>query len=250
MAKFCGKCGTKLDEKTGLCPKCEKENIAQENVEQKNVVLNRKQRRKEKRKERKNLKKERRIHWSVWKKIRRFLVKLVGYILGLGILILGVIGILTYYKLINVPFISDWINQYVIKKQIYVESVEREVPETDIVNMMLAKFDQVVKDNDIEAQAKKLNHTLDDAVIIASLIEGEVKYAPERTLVSSVIYNRLAKNMKLQLDDSVIYSMGKRATRVLYSDLKNNDKHNTYVVDGLPVGPINSPSEDLSLIHI
>lgn len=45
MAKFCGKCGTKLDEKTGLCPKCEKENIAQENVKQKNVVLNRKQRR-------------------------------------------------------------------------------------------------------------------------------------------------------------------------------------------------------------
>lgn len=57
MAKFCGKCGTKLDEKTGLCPKCEKENIAQENVKQKNVVLNRKQRRKEKRKERKKLKK-------------------------------------------------------------------------------------------------------------------------------------------------------------------------------------------------
>ena len=123
-------------------------------------------------------------------------------------------------------------------------SIEENMGATDIVNMMLAKFDQVVKDNDIEAQAKKLNHTLDDAVIIASLIEGEVKYAPERTLVSSVIYNRLAKNMKLQLDDSVIYSMGKRATRVLYSDLKNNDKHNTYVVDGLPVGPINSPSED------
>lgn len=123
-------------------------------------------------------------------------------------------------------------------------SIEENMSATDIVNMMLAKFDQVVKDNDIEAQAKKLNHTLDDAVIIASLIEGEVKYAPERTLVSSVIYNRLAKNMKLQLDDSVIYSMGKRATRVLYSDLKNNDKHNTYVVDGLPVGSINSPSED------
>ena len=66
-------------------------------------------------------------------------------------------------------------------------SIEENMSATDIVNMMLAKFDQVVKDNDIEAQAKKLNHTLDDAVIIASLIEGEVKYAPERTLVSSVI---------------------------------------------------------------
>ena len=55
-------------------------------------------------------------------------------------------------------------------------SIEENMSATDIVNMMLAKFDQVVKDNDIEAQAKKLNHTLDDAVIIASLIEGEVKY--------------------------------------------------------------------------
>lgn len=114
----------------------------------------------------------------------------------------------------------------------------------DIVNMMLAKFDDVIKTNDIEAKAEKLNHTLDDAVIIASLIEGEVKYAPERTTVASVIYNRLAKNMRLQLDDSVIYSMGKRTTRVMYSDLENNDKHNTYVVNGLPVGPINSPGED------
>ncbi len=152
MAKFCGKCGTKLDEKTGLCPKCEKENIAQENVKQKNVVLNRKQRRKEKRKERKNLKKERRTHWSVCKKIRRFLIKLVGYILGLGILILGVIGILTYCKSINVPFISDWINQYVIKKQVYVESVDREVPETDIGNMILYQSSAeniVVEDGEI-----------------------------------------------------------------------------------------------------
>ena len=40
----------------------------------------------------------------------------------------------------------------------------------DIVNMMLAKFDDVIKTNDIEAKAEKLNHTLDDAVIIASLI--------------------------------------------------------------------------------
>lgn len=131
MAKFCGKCGTKLDEKTGLCPKCEKENIAQENVKQKNVVLNRKQRRKEKRKERKNLKKERRTHWSVCKKIRRFLIKLVGYILGLGILILGVIGILTYCKSINVPFISDWINQYVIKNRY-------------MLNLLIGKFQKQI----------------------------------------------------------------------------------------------------------
>lgn len=123
-------------------------------------------------------------------------------------------------------------------------SIEKGMTAEEIVNMMLAQFDKVVKNNGIEEKAKKLNLTLDDAVIIASLIEGEVKYPAERATVSSVIHNRLAKNMKLQLDDSVIYSLGKRVTRVYYKDLENTDKHNTYVVTGLPIGPINSPRED------
>ncbi len=110
-----------------------------------------------------------------------------------------------------------------------------------IVNSMLSQFEKVIKENQIKERAEKLGLTLDDAVIIASLIEAEVKYEPERALVSSVIHNRLEQNIKLQIDASVIYSLGKRVTRVFYSDLETADPHNTYYVDGLPSGPIGAP---------
>lgn len=110
-----------------------------------------------------------------------------------------------------------------------------------IVDMMLNQFDIVCTDNDIYKKAENAGKSLDDIVIIASLIESEVKREAERPLVSSVIYNRLKDGIKLQIDASVIYSMGERATRVYYSDLEREDGHNTYYVDGLPVGPICSP---------
>ena len=111
----------------------------------------------------------------------------------------------------------------------------------DIVDIMLGQFDKVCNENDIYGKAEKSGRSLDDIVIIASLVESEVKVEDERTLVSSVIYNRLDENMKLQIDASVIYSMGERVSRVYYSDLENENEHNTYYVTGLPVGPICSP---------
>ncbi len=110
-----------------------------------------------------------------------------------------------------------------------------------IVDSMLSQFEKVIKENQIKEKAEKLGYTLDDAVIIASLIEAEVKYEPERALVSSVIHNRLSQDIKLQIDASVIYSLGKRVTRVFYADLETADPHNTYYVNGLPSGPIGAP---------
>lgn len=111
----------------------------------------------------------------------------------------------------------------------------------DIVDTMLAQFDKVCTENDLYSKAEKAGKSLDDIVIIASLIESEVKVEDERPLVSSVIYNRLDQNMKLQIDASVIYSLGERVSRVYYSDLETENEHNTYYVTGLPVGPICSP---------
>ncbi len=111
----------------------------------------------------------------------------------------------------------------------------------DIVDTMLKQFDKVCSENGIYDLAEKNNMSLDDVVIIASLIESEVKVEDERDLISSVIYNRLNQNVKLQIDASVIYSLGERVTRVYYSDLETENEHNTYYVDGLPIGPICSP---------
>jgi UPF0755 protein len=50
--------------------------------------------------------------------------------------------------------------------------------------------------------------------------------------------------MKLQLDASVLYALGERKGRVLYSDLEVEEGHNTYYVKGLPIGPIGNPSKE------
>lgn len=113
----------------------------------------------------------------------------------------------------------------------------------EIINKLLSRFDEVFN-ADMRAQARDMGYSIDDIVIIASIIEGEVRYAPERPTVSAVIYNRLEKGMKLQMDATVLYALGEKKDRVLYSDLEIEDEHNTYYVSGLPIGPIGNPGLD------
>lgn len=111
----------------------------------------------------------------------------------------------------------------------------------DIVNIMLNQFDKVCSSEGIYDKAEKSGKTIDELVITGSLIESEVKVEDERPLVASVINNRIVQDMKLQIDASVIYSLGERVSRVYYKDLEKADNHNTYYVKGLPEGPICSP---------
>jgi len=83
-------------------------------------------------------------------------------------------------------------------------------------------------------------------LICASLIERETYQPEERALVASVIYNRMHKGMRLQVDATVVYALNDPyrdyATQpLLYTDLETVSPYNTYQVDGLPAGPICSP---------
>lgn len=83
----------------------------------------------------------------------------------------------------------------------------------------------------------------DEALIIASLIEKETAIAAERPKVAAVILNRLQKKMRLQIDPTVIYGLGKNYTGKLRgSDLKFPSPYNTYLNHGLPPTPIAMPS--------
>jgi len=82
---------------------------------------------------------------------------------------------------------------------------------------------------------------LNQIITIASLIQAEGQVAREFPLISSVIYNRLEINMKLQIDATIQYILPERKARLLYSDLKVDSLYNTYLNYGLPPGPINSP---------
>lgn len=86
-----------------------------------------------------------------------------------------------------------------------------------------------------------------ELLILASIVEKEAMIAKEKPIIAGVYINRLKKNMKLQADPTSIYAitMGQyRLDRPLVrSDLKLNSPYNTYMVYGLPPGPISCPGE-------
>jgi UPF0755 protein len=76
-------------------------------------------------------------------------------------------------------------------------------------------------------------------IIIASLIESEVRIPEERALASSVIRNRIAQNMRLEIDATVLYALGTRSPALFNGEIES--PYNTYLVDGLPPTPIAAP---------
>ncbi len=86
------------------------------------------------------------------------------------------------------------------------------------------------------------NYSEKDLFIIGSIIEKEGYDDLDKSLISSVIFNRLKKNMKLQIDATVLYAItdGKYdlKRKLNYGDLKFKHSYNTYLNKGLPPGPI------------
>ena len=116
-----------------------------------------------------------------------------------------------------------------------------------IIKIFEDNFYQKIND-DLKKQLEKKGLSLDEALIIASLIEREAKFADDRPLVASVILNRLNEKMKLDIDATIQYALGyqveektwwkKNLTR---QDLEINSPYNTYKFEGLPPTPICNP---------
>ena len=80
------------------------------------------------------------------------------------------------------------------------------------------------------------------ALVMASLIEAEASVPSERQIIASVLVNRLRQKMRLQVDPTVMYAVGKRFGSTLSkTDLKDPSPYNTYRHAGLPPTPIDMP---------
>ncbi len=82
-----------------------------------------------------------------------------------------------------------------------------------------------------------------EIIILASLIEKEAKIDSERSLIASVYMNRLAADMPLQCDATILYALGGHREKVYFRDLEVASPYNTYMHKGLPPGPICSPGK-------
>jgi UPF0755 protein len=92
-----------------------------------------------------------------------------------------------------------------------------------------------------EARAQQLGMTIHEIVTLASIIEKEAGQDIERPIISSVFHNRLKKSMRLESDPTVIYGMKDFNGDITKKDLTEHTPYNTYVISGLPPGPIANP---------
>ncbi|HPX70731.1 MAG TPA: endolytic transglycosylase MltG [Bacillota bacterium] len=109
----------------------------------------------------------------------------------------------------------------------------------EVIDKMLARFDELYT-GDIRAKAEALGLSMREVCTIASLIERECRVDEERPLVSSVIFNRLNISMKLQFCSTVQYAQGEVKSRLTTADTQIDSVYNTYIIDGLPPGPISN----------
>lgn len=111
----------------------------------------------------------------------------------------------------------------------------------EIVTMMVRKFWSVY-DEALINKTKELGWTVNQVVTLASIIEKEAKLEEEKPIISAVYHNRLKLGMPLQADPTAIYGIKRYREGVTKKDLQNKTPYNTYIIKGLPPGPIASPS--------
>jgi len=118
----------------------------------------------------------------------------------------------------------------------------------DVVERMLSEFERALERAEIDlSRAKEFGLTPYEALVMASLIEREASNEKDRPLVASVIYNRLRRGMRLEIDATVQYAIVLQTGRYKGTALTRDDyrsvrsPYNTYTNDGLPPTPIASP---------
>jgi UPF0755 protein len=86
--------------------------------------------------------------------------------------------------------------------------------------------------------------TTKEAVVLASIVDGEAIHIDEMPIIAGLYLNRLKKGQLLQSDPTVLYVVGREGRkRVLYSDLRQDHPYNTYKTMGLPPGPLFAPDK-------
>ena len=109
-----------------------------------------------------------------------------------------------------------------------------------VAQRMVENFDQRFAQT-FETQITQSGRSITDIANVAAMVEKEAETNGDRAPIAGVIYNRLKRKMRLQIDATVQYAQGFHKNRLLYRDLTVASPYNTYKNAGLPPGPICNP---------
>ena len=116
--------------------------------------------------------------------------------------------------------------------------------EADIIKQMLHRFEEVVWQGLFGGQSSYHGRSLNEIIILASMVEAEAKHPQDRPVIAGVLMNRLREGQRLECDATVQYALGDgRKERLSYADTQVDSPYNTYLHAGLPPGPICNPGE-------
>jgi len=144
----------------------------------------------------------------------------------------------------NLGVNADSLEGYLFPDTFYLSKGQQ--GEAEIIRMMVRRHFKVYQaSNDIARNRGNdlpgLTHH--EIITLASIVEKETGNPEERSLVAGVFLNRLARGMRLQADPTVRYGLKDNAGPLTRSELENPTEYNTYVISGLPPGPIANPGK-------
>jgi UPF0755 protein len=111
-----------------------------------------------------------------------------------------------------------------------------------VIDVMVRRFKEVYAP--FREIAERAGMTMEKVVTLASIVEKETGLGKERPLIASVFLNRLKKRMRLESDPTVIYGLKDFDGNLQRRHLVQQTPYNTYVIRGLPPGPIANPGQE------
>lgn len=112
----------------------------------------------------------------------------------------------------------------------------------ELIQKMLENLNYKLSEEDLEA-IEESNRSVDEVVILASILERELLTIEDRKHGADVFLKRLNNGIGLQADSTVNYITKKKTPSVTFADLEIDSPYNTYKYRGLPPGPIANPGE-------
>lgn len=125
----------------------------------------------------------------------------------------------------------------------------KDVTAQEIILKMLKNFDSKLNDQ-LRAEIKIQNKSIDEIVNMASIVQGEVRTITEMNMVSGIFWNRLTAEQRLQSDATLEYALGTNKKQHSLAETQIDSPYNTYRVTGLPPTPVNNPGIEAILASV